>query len=127
MPGIEGIIVYIAVVDVIELIKFARISWIPRIGVQVQHYGSSSEPEGGSTATPTTSTAAGAQAGVVPAVEGKPAAEAKSAIQGAGLVVRETRQQNATVAKGSVISQAPAGGVKLLEGQTVNIVVSDGP
>ncbi len=116
-------------------IAAAAIIAVVLLAVLVSNLGSSDgnaipgspTPEGGATATPTTSTAAGAQAGVVPAVEGKPAAEAKSAIQGAGLVVRETRQQNATVAKGSVISQAPAGGVKLLAGQTVNIVVSDGP
>lgn len=87
----------------------------------------SSTPGGGATATPTTRASTGAKSGVVPAVEGQSSGDAKSAIEDAGLVTRETRQQSATVPKGNVISQAPAAGGKLTGGQTVNIVVSDGP
>jgi serine/threonine-protein kinase len=58
---------------------------------------------------------------------GKPASAAIDALSKAGLKVDATEQQNSdTVAKGSVITQTPAGGT-LFKGDQVTLVVSKGP
>jgi serine/threonine-protein kinase len=58
---------------------------------------------------------------------GKPADQAVDVLSKAGLKVDATEQQfSATVAKGSVISQSPAGGT-LYRGDLVKLVVSKGP
>ncbi|MFZ5869500.1 MAG: PASTA domain-containing protein, partial [Actinomycetota bacterium] len=63
----------------------------------------------------------------VPAVVGKPRAEAEKAITDAGLTVGEvTTQPSEQVAEGAVISQDPADGT-LFRGDAVALVVSSGP
>ncbi|WP_114204031.1 Stk1 family PASTA domain-containing Ser/Thr kinase [Janibacter anophelis] len=63
----------------------------------------------------------------VPVVSGKTAADATTAIEGAGLkVARAEDAWSSTVAKGSVISQSPSTGT-LLPGETVTMTVSKGP
>lgn len=58
---------------------------------------------------------------------GKPLAEAAAAFEGAGLVVDSSGHENSsTVAQGSIIRQDPASGT-LFKGDTVTVVVSDGP
>ncbi|WP_460932799.1 Stk1 family PASTA domain-containing Ser/Thr kinase [Phycicoccus ginsengisoli] len=58
---------------------------------------------------------------------GKPADQAVNDLTGKGLQVDATEQQfSTTVAKGSVITQSPAGGT-LFRGQQVTLVVSKGP
>ena len=60
-------------------------------------------------------------------VTGRPADQAKKALAGAGLTVKEGDQVNSdTVPAGSVVSQTPANG-NLFKGDTVTIVVSKGP
>jgi serine/threonine protein kinase/beta-lactam-binding protein with PASTA domain len=60
-------------------------------------------------------------------VEGKSLADAKSTLEGAGLVVAVGSEENSdTVPKGNVISQTPPGG-QLFKGDTVTVVVSKGP
>ncbi|MGL5930139.1 MAG: Stk1 family PASTA domain-containing Ser/Thr kinase [Dermatophilaceae bacterium] len=63
----------------------------------------------------------------VPDFTGKPAQEARQALQKLGLKVRADAQQNDdTVPKGSVISQDPRDGT-LFRGDTVTLLVSKGP
>ncbi|MGL5909343.1 MAG: PASTA domain-containing protein, partial [Phycicoccus sp.] len=63
----------------------------------------------------------------VPDFTGKPAPEARQALQKLGLEVRTGEQQNSdTVPRGSVISQSPRDGT-LFDGDTVTLVVSKGP
>ena len=57
---------------------------------------------------------------------GKKFTAAKSTLEKAGLTVTATEENSATVAKGLVISQAPASG-ELRRGDTVTFVVSKGP
>ena len=72
---------------------------------------------------------------VVPAVAAKPLADAETALTQAGFVVGSvTPAKDETVAKGSVISAAPATGAaavdplgQLVKGSTLDLVVSDGP
>ncbi|MGL5818433.1 MAG: Stk1 family PASTA domain-containing Ser/Thr kinase [Phycicoccus sp.] len=63
----------------------------------------------------------------VPDFTGKPAPEARRALQKLGLTVQAGAQQNSdTVPQGSVISQSPRDGT-LFKGDTVTLVVSKGP
>lgn len=63
----------------------------------------------------------------VPDVVGKPFADAQAAITAAGLTVKRAEDANSdTVAKGDVISQAPADGT-LHRGDAVTLTVSKGP
>ncbi|NLT29989.1 MAG: Stk1 family PASTA domain-containing Ser/Thr kinase [Propionibacterium sp.] len=62
----------------------------------------------------------------VPEVAGKSNADAKAAIEKAGLTVEVKEAHSASVAKGVVISQDPAEGT-LHRGDTVTITVSKGP
>jgi len=57
---------------------------------------------------------------------GKPAADAKAALIGAGLKVKTTEAISPTVAKGGVVSQSPAPG-QVHKGDTVALVISKGP
>jgi serine/threonine-protein kinase len=58
---------------------------------------------------------------------GKPADQAKAALEKAGLRVDDSRQDNSdSVPAGSVISQTPANGT-LFKGEKVTLVVSKGP
>jgi serine/threonine-protein kinase len=58
---------------------------------------------------------------------GKPAAQARAALEKAGLVVEEGERRNDdSVPKDAVLSQDPAGGT-LFRGDKVTLVVSDGP
>lgn len=63
----------------------------------------------------------------VPSVVGKPLAEAKGILEGAGFVVKTNEVFNDAVAKGSVISQSPAPDVLYEAGNTVTLEVSKGP
>jgi serine/threonine-protein kinase len=63
----------------------------------------------------------------VPDVTGKPRADAEADLKAAGLSVKVNEVFNDTVAKGSVISQRPDGGVLVEVGSTVTIDVSKGP
>ena len=64
----------------------------------------------------------------VPDYTNKPADEAVKGLTGLGLKVDATEQQNDdTVPKGSVISQAPSAGTTLFKGDEVKLVVSKGP
>jgi hypothetical protein len=96
----------------------------------------SSSPAGASAAAPTAARPATATAppsgidvkrGVVPALIGQPAAAAVRAIAEAGFQAVETRAKSPNVPRGSVIDQSPAPGSPLAEGQTVRIIISDGP
>lgn len=57
---------------------------------------------------------------------GEPFADAKTALEKAGLKVTSTRENSATIAEGVVISQTPPSG-ELHRGDTVAFVVSKGP
>ncbi|WP_149203433.1 transglycosylase domain-containing protein [Actinotalea subterranea] len=63
----------------------------------------------------------------VPGVVGMPEAEARAAIEGAGLGVNVQQANDANVPSGSVISQDPGGGTEIAQGTAVTIVVSTGP
>jgi transcriptional regulator with XRE-family HTH domain len=78
--------------------------------------------------TPTTSASSGLTVtpGVVPDLRGQQAAVARLAIQEAGYEVNEQRAKNSAT-RGTVFEQSPAPGTQLAQGQTVIIVVSDGP
>jgi eukaryotic-like serine/threonine-protein kinase len=62
----------------------------------------------------------------VPSVVGASAADARAALTDLGLQVGATRQYDAAVPKNVVVSQTPAEGT-LYQGDTVDIVVSQGP
>jgi len=80
----------------------------------------------GSTVALTVSSGPGNAA--VPAVQGHTLAQAKSAIQIAGLKVGQViRQSSTTVSKGQVISTNPAAGANPPVGSAVQIFVSSGP
>jgi serine/threonine-protein kinase len=68
-----------------------------------------------------------AQPVTVPNVEGKSEADAKAAIQKAGLVVQVYKLASDTVAKGKVSAQMPPANTKTAKGGTIGIVVSTGP
>jgi len=63
----------------------------------------------------------------VPEVTGKPVADARADIEAAALTVTITEVFSDTVAKGTVISQTPDGGVLVEAGSTVKLEVSKGP
>ncbi|MBN2848782.1 MAG: Stk1 family PASTA domain-containing Ser/Thr kinase [Coriobacteriia bacterium] len=63
----------------------------------------------------------------VPDVTGKPVADARADIEAATLKVTITEVFHDTVAKGTVISQTPDGGVLVEAGSTVKLEVSKGP
>lgn len=63
----------------------------------------------------------------VPQVVGLPEADAKAALEGAGLVVSVQTAASSEVAAGTVMSSDPAAGTSLAPGSTVTIVVSTGP
>lgn len=64
----------------------------------------------------------------VPKVEGQNEANAKKALEAAGLKTGSVTEANSdTVAAGLVISQAPAGNSSADKGTTVNLVISKGP
>lgn len=58
---------------------------------------------------------------------GLPEADAKAALEGAGLVVSVQTAASSEVAAGTVMSSDPAAGTSLAPGSTVTIVVSTGP
>jgi serine/threonine-protein kinase len=64
----------------------------------------------------------------VPGVVGQPEAAARTAIEGAGLVVGQVdTQASTTVPAGNVIESDPSGGASVDKGHKVNLVVSGGP
>ena len=63
----------------------------------------------------------------VPDVVGLPEGEAVSAIEGEGLTANVVREPSDEVEEGVVIAQEPGAGTELEEGDTVQIVVSEGP
>ncbi len=64
----------------------------------------------------------------VPKVEGQTEANAKSALEAAGLKIGSVTEANSnTVPAGTVISQAPAGNTSAEKGTSVNLVISKGP
>jgi eukaryotic-like serine/threonine-protein kinase len=63
----------------------------------------------------------------VPGVVGLPEAEAVGAIEGEGLTADVVREPSDEVEEGIVIAQDPGQGTELEEGDTVQIVVSEGP
>ena len=85
---------------------------------------------GTSAGTTATGTATGAstasQQGVVPDVIGDTEADASRAIEAAGLKVRVLQSQS-TQPRGTVTDQSPAARTQLAAGDTVTIVVSEGP
>lgn len=64
--------------------------------------------------------------GIVPTLIGLPEATAKKALGEAGYQVRELRAKVAGFEKGTVAEQSPAAGSEWPEGQTVQIVISEG-
>lgn len=62
----------------------------------------------------------------VPNIVGKTEADAKAAIEAAGLVAQAAEQPDAEVPKGTVISQGPAGGATAAAGSVVLYTVSSG-
>ncbi len=79
-----------------------------------------STTEGGSSGVQTTP-------GIVPTLIGLPEATAKKALAEAGYQVRELRVKVAGFEKGTIAEQSPAPGSALPQGQTVQIVISEGP
>jgi cytoskeleton protein RodZ len=67
------------------------------------------------------------QAGVVPDLFNLTAAQATQRVEAAGLKVDQKLQKSPNVPRGQVLDQSPAPGALLNPGQTVTIVVSDGP
>jgi beta-lactam-binding protein with PASTA domain len=67
-----------------------------------------------------------AQTVAVPAVKGKPQADAESAVKAAGLVPVSTKGYSDTAAAGIVIGQSPGAGTGLPKGGQVAILVSQG-
>jgi len=65
--------------------------------------------------------------GIVPDLDGLDEETARRAIAQAGYKASERRIKDSTAAKGTIINQAPAPGIELAEGLTVNIVISEGP
>jgi serine/threonine-protein kinase len=63
----------------------------------------------------------------IPALIGKKQLGATTALKAVGLVPSITRTYSETVAKGRVMSAAPAVGATVNSGTTVELVVSDGP
>lgn len=62
----------------------------------------------------------------VPDLSKKTQEEAQIALSNVGLQMSTTTQSSATIAKGSVISQATAAGTKVEKGTTINVVISSG-
>jgi beta-lactam-binding protein with PASTA domain/tRNA A-37 threonylcarbamoyl transferase component Bud32 len=69
----------------------------------------------------------GPQMIVVPSVAGQSQSDATLALVGAGFKVKVVQKSDGTVAKGTVISQKPAGTAQAAKGSTVTIYVSTGP
>ncbi len=63
----------------------------------------------------------------VPDLSGQSATQARSSLASLGLSVSEDRRINETIPAGIVIAHSPGPGTPLLAGETVNLVVSDGP
>jgi hypothetical protein len=63
----------------------------------------------------------------VPNVEGDQVSAATSAVESASLQVSRADEPSDTVPEGQVISQSPASGTDLEDGDTVSLVVSSGP
>ena len=63
----------------------------------------------------------------VPDVTGKTRAQAKSLIEGAGFVYKETAQQDPTAEKDTIISQNPGPKAQADQGSDVTVVYSSGP
>ena len=93
--------------------------------VFAQSPGAGQKADKGSTVTISVSSGAGQVE--VPDVTGKTRAQAKSLIEGAGFVYKETAQQSTTVDKDLVISQTPAGHEMADAGSTVAVLYSSGP
>ncbi len=74
-----------------------------------------------------TGTTTGVTPGIVPMVEGMTVERARAAILEAGFKVNETREKSTTTPRNVVSMQAPGPGGSLSPGQSVIIVVSDGP
>ncbi|WP_174185826.1 PASTA domain-containing protein [Nocardia barduliensis] len=63
----------------------------------------------------------------VPGLAGKPKAEAITKLEALGLKTKVGGKASATVAAGTVLSTAPAGGAQVRPGTEVTVVVSQGP
>jgi len=63
----------------------------------------------------------------VPNVAGQTQANAETAIKNAGLTSTVTQAYSSTVAKGTVISQAPPAGTQLPSGTAIQLTISQGP
>jgi len=64
----------------------------------------------------------------VPDVVGEPLSEARTTLQGAGLLIGTlSRSYSETTPKDSVISQSPVAGRLVLPGSAVSLLISDGP
>ncbi len=81
-------------------------------------------PEPTGTVTPT---ATAVPTVPVPALTGRPLAQAVGALQAAGLQGTTEERSSADVPAGTVMEQQPAAGATLSRGQTVSLVVSRGP
>jgi hypothetical protein len=77
-------------------------------------------------ATATSSSGLAVTPGKVPDLVGTTVDKARLAITEAGFVVKELHQKDAA-AKNTIVNQAPSPNADLAAGQTVTIVVSDGP
>lgn len=93
--------------------------------VSKQTPGANSQIDSGSTVTITVSS--GDEGVAVPNVVGDSEDDAADTLNNAGFKVKRTHASSATVAKGNVISQDPSGGSDAAKGDTVTIVISDGP
>ncbi|HEY5154994.1 MAG TPA: Stk1 family PASTA domain-containing Ser/Thr kinase [Acidimicrobiales bacterium] len=90
-----------------------------------QNPGPGESADKGSVVTITVSSGAGQKE--VPDVTGKTRAQAKSLIEGAGFVYKETPQQDPTATKDTIISQTPGPKTQADQGADVTVVYSSGP
>jgi transcriptional regulator with XRE-family HTH domain len=82
--------------------------------------------DGLATSTSEAGNGASTEPGVVPNLLGLPEAQAKQMLSSAGYSVSELREKHSSD-KGLVFDQSPAPGIKLVQGQAVLIVISEGP
>jgi cytoskeletal protein RodZ len=95
--------------------------------------GADSTKDAGSASTTTTTARSGTPSsgvpvtpGIVPTLVGLPEATAKQALAEAGYKVSELRTKVNGFEKGTIAEQSPAAGQEWPQGQTVQIVISDG-
>jgi len=122
---------------VVAIAALAVILGAVLIAILISNFGGEDPPPGtgidgtttaGEGEATSTSEAGGAttEPGVVPNLLGLSEAQAKSMLESAGYTVTVLREKN-SADKGIVFDQSPAPGIKLAQGQSVQIAVSEGP